>query len=149
MTNPCNPVLFGSYFCPVFLEQAVTTHVTWGGDAWGGSEISFTVTEFGVNWWCKLGLTVVALVCQSRADGDSSVMMLLEAQGRRSCPLACTVQSGWFYLCEGVLESRWTGVSGEDNVNQADFGLAGRKQVSSEMLAVLRPLNIICFVLKD
>lgn len=88
---------------------------------------------------------VVALVSQS---GDSSAMMPLEAQGRKSCLLAHTVQFGWFHLCERVPESRWTGVLGGDKVNQADFGLAGSKQVSSEMLAVLRLLNIICFVLK-
>ena len=92
---------------------------------------------------------VIDLVCQSGAEGDSSMMMPLEAQGRKGCLLACTVQSGCFHLGERVPESRRTGVSGGDNVNQADFGLAGSKQVSSEMLAFLRPLNIICFVLKD
>lgn len=89
---------------------------------------------------------VVALVSQS---GDSFVMMALEAQARKSCFLACRVQSGWLHWCERVPESRWTGVLGGDKINQAGFGLTGNKQVPSEMLAVLVLLNIICFVLKD
>lgn len=93
-------------------------------------------------WTCS---PVVALVSRS---SDSSVMMLLETQGRESCLLPCTVQAGWFHFGARVPESRWTGVSEEDKVNQADFGLAGGKQVLSEMLAALRLLNIIFFVLK-
>lgn len=72
--------------------------------------------------------------------------MLLGPQGRRIYLLTCTVQAGWFHLSARVQ----VGSSlGGDKVNQAGFSLTGSKRVSSEMLAVLRPLNIICFVLKD
>lgn len=52
-------------------------------------------------------------------------------------------------MSEVVPEPSWTRVLRGNKVNQAGFGLTGSKQVSSAMLALLRLLNSICFVLKD
>lgn len=72
-------------------------------------------------------LPVVALVSQS---GDSSVMMLLEAQERKSYLLAAQFSLDGF-TCAGCLRVQVDKSLGRDKVSQAGFGLTGSQQVSN------------------
>lgn len=82
----------------------------------------------------------------SRTYDDSSMPMY--GGGRAASLHALLVWFSWVLpLVATVQAPRWTGVSG--GVNQAGSVLTGSKQVSSEVLAVLRVLNSICFVLQD